>query len=704
MSELIGQWGDIAKATVLVLLDFSWQSSVLIAMVFGGMKLFRVRSASTRYLLLVCTLFGVGVLPLVNLGWIYGGVSRFSIHSMKEKGGQGIQVIGHVVLRHGEDRSGKDQSEIVEQVSFSDMTSRQQQWLKMIVRSVGLHRYEILFGIWVSGVLFGVFRMLWGYRRLWRLKALSRPVEDTSILAMYEELLGTLHLQRKPRLLASNSISVPIAVGILDTVVLVPDKLAERLSSEKLGMVLIHELAHIKQHDLLIGLYQRLLKVIWFFHPLIQYLSGRIIEACEDRCDGLVLERTGEPTAYARTLMEILGSSDVYPKTPLFVAAGLHCRSRLALRIRGILEGIPMGHMPRGLILSSVFATGVLVGHLSSFTLLGGSEIRPVPENRALSGIVGDAMGSSVIDAKVLPLSEDAWGAAMIRMDERLASEGLMQITADTTDEYNPSWSPDGTRMAFASWRTGNEDIWVKDLTTGELTQITSYQGMDVYPTWSPDGTRIAFLSDRSGSWNIWVKDLTTGASTRTTPHVKAVGWPSWSPDGTRIAFGSGIAGNFDIWAKDLVTGGFIQITTHLADEFFPDWSPDAGKVVFQSFRTGNWDIWVKDLISDELVQVTTDPAGDYVPGWSSDGTKIAFHSTRTGNRDIWVKDLITGELTQIAAHPAEEQGPRWSPDDTKIAFYSEREGNGDIWICSTSSFEGKRASSPRQTPQNVHQ
>ena len=142
------------------------------------------------------------------------------------------------------------------------------------------------------------------------IKATCHPVEDASLLAAYEEAQYAVGLRRKPRLLVSEEISAPMAVGIVDPVVLVPDGLGEALSSEELVMVLLHELVHIKWRDLLMGLYQQLLTVIWFFHPLVRYLNRRLSQVCEDRCDGLVLERAHAPVVYARALMELLQRSD----------------------------------------------------------------------------------------------------------------------------------------------------------------------------------------------------------------------------------------------------------------------------------------------------------------------------------------------------------------------------------------------------------
>jgi Tol biopolymer transport system component len=70
-----------------------------------------------------------------------------------------------------------------------------------------------------------------------------------------------------------------------------------------------------------------------------------------------------------------------------------------------------------------------------------------------------------------------------------------------------PTWSPDGEKIAFSSYRSGNWDIWVVPVVGGAPVQLTTHSADDYCPAWSPDGTQIAFHSDRSGNYDIWVTD-----------------------------------------------------------------------------------------------------------------------------------------------------------------------------------------------------
>jgi TolB protein len=85
----------------------------------------------------------------------------------------------------------------------------------------------------------------------------------------------------------------------------------------------------------------------------------------------------------------------------------------------------------------------------------------------------------------------------------------MRQLTDEkSATDWDPMWSPDGTRIAFASRRSGNADIWMINADGTHLVQLTSDPTEDYAPTWSPDGTKIAFTSKRTGAHEVWILDL----------------------------------------------------------------------------------------------------------------------------------------------------------------------------------------------------
>ena len=84
------------------------------------------------------------------------------------------------------------------------------------------------------------------------------------------------------------------------------------------------------------------------------------------------------------------------------------------------------------------------------------------------------------------------------------------RLTSDASDTA-AAWSPDGTQVAFASTRTGNWELYLVEIATGQEKRLTDHPAADFSPTWSPDGKQIAFLSDREGAWAVYVLDVKSG-------------------------------------------------------------------------------------------------------------------------------------------------------------------------------------------------
>src|SRR5262245_21600198 len=109
-------------------------------------------------------------------------------------------------------------------------------------------------------------------------------------------------------------------------------------------------------------------------------------------------------------------------------------------------------------------------------------------------------------------------------------------ITDDSMDARQPSWSPDGTRIAFQAYRTSTWQIWTVKADGTDLRPVTSSPYDDREPAWSPDGRRIAFSSDRSGSYDIWTLTLATGEVKPITAGSSNEFYPSWK-GANEIAF-----------------------------------------------------------------------------------------------------------------------------------------------------------------------
>lgn len=136
------------------------------------------------------------------------------------------------------------------------------------------------------------------------------------------------------------------------------------------------------------------------------------------------------------------------------------------------------------------------------------------------------------------------------------------QLIASTRREGSPRYSPDGKRIAFASDRSGNIEIWTCDADGGSVVQLTHFgQGQSGSPRWSPDGHQIAFDARPTDHSDIYVIGADGGAPRRLTSEPSADIVPVWSTDGRWLYFGSNRGGDWQIWKMPAVGGEAVQVT-----------------------------------------------------------------------------------------------------------------------------------------------
>jgi Tol biopolymer transport system component len=253
----------------------------------------------------------------------------------------------------------------------------------------------------------------------------------------------------------------------------------------------------------------------------------------------------------------------------------------------------------------------------------------------------------------------------------------------------------DGRRLAFGQNAGKSGDVFTLDLTDSAATpnRLTNWEKWDGKPSWSPDCSRIAFMSSRSGDEDIWVLSLATGEFKQMTfsyegPGLRAQEWgPAWSPDGSRIAFSSDRSGDDDIWWVPAEGGEPVRVTKRTLarqrdQDRYPTWAPDGKRIAYASQTSGNWDVWVAtvDDTSSAPVRLTPDSTGEWSPAWSPNGRWIVFCSDRTGNVDLFVMPAEGGEAKRLTQNPGSDLYPSWSHDGRKVYYSARRGEESGIW------------------------
>jgi TolB protein len=250
---------------------------------------------------------------------------------------------------------------------------------------------------------------------------------------------------------------------------------------------------------------------------------------------------------------------------------------------------------------------------------------------------------------------------------------GVTRLTSTATAaEWGPTWSPDGTKIAFTSDRDGNLEIYTMNPDGTGVVRLTSNAAEDEGPSWSPDGTKIAFASSRDGNFEIYTMNADGTGVLRLTSNAAEDVESAWSPDGTKIAFASSReelpSGNFQVYTMNTDGTGVVRLAARLGRE--PGWSPDGTKIAFVSCCDGYPTLGVYKMNADGsgIMRLTKDERTSRGPSWSPDGTKIAFESCCVGlpqgNSSFELYAVLPDGTLQarFTRHPAEDIQADWQP------------------------------------------
>jgi Tol biopolymer transport system component/DNA-binding winged helix-turn-helix (wHTH) protein len=310
------------------------------------------------------------------------------------------------------------------------------------------------------------------------------------------------------------------------------------------------------------------------------------------------------------------------------------------------------------------------------------------------------------------------------------------------TDEFRMSWSPAADLLAVTAGATtvrSPSHIEVIDIRTGahrSVTEAPPAHSGDWSPSFSPDGTQIAFVRSIAGSISdIFTVPTAGGAAARrvTADNADVLG-VDWEPDGRHLVFSSDRAGGISVWRVEaegghepvLLAGGGAKLkhptvarragtvayedwqyeinlreVSTVDDEshatiaisptsdrwnFHPQISPDSRRLVFQSTRSGQYELWISDRDGGNARPLTRSGVYKSPARWAPDARRIAFTMRTHSATEIAVLNVDDGAAQTIASEGSAAVAPAWSADGTSIYYGSLRSGTWQIWNVEVSS------------------
>jgi TolB protein len=226
----------------------------------------------------------------------------------------------------------------------------------------------------------------------------------------------------------------------------------------------------------------------------------------------------------------------------------------------------------------------------------------------------------------------------------------------------SPAWSPDGKRLAYNSFESGNSSIFIQDLASGSRQQVSNSKGINGAPAFSPDGGRLALTLSKGGNPDIYIMDLGSRATTQITKHFAIDTEPVWAPDGQSIYFTSDRAGKPQIYQVSPSGGDPTRIT--FDGQYNARASVIDAKGIKLAMVQGNGNVYRIAVLDRATKQNTLVSPGnqDESPSFAPNGSMLLY-ATSEGSRGVLYAVSADGRVRQrLVLADGDVREPAWGP------------------------------------------
>ena len=225
----------------------------------------------------------------------------------------------------------------------------------------------------------------------------------------------------------------------------------------------------------------------------------------------------------------------------------------------------------------------------------------------------------------------------------------------------SPAWSPDGSRLAYVSFESGNSAIYVQDIIQGTRAKVSAKSGINSAPAWSPDGRRLAMTLSAGGSPDIYILDIAAKNLQRLTSGPSIDTEPSWMPDGKTLLFTSDRSGGAQIYQVSANGGKAQRLTFDGKYNAAADVSPDGRYMTLINNSGNGYRVAVMDMQS-KAMRVISDGNLEEAPSFAPNGSMIIFATADQG-RGVLAAVSADGRVKQrLRLTEGDVREPSWSP------------------------------------------
>ena len=225
----------------------------------------------------------------------------------------------------------------------------------------------------------------------------------------------------------------------------------------------------------------------------------------------------------------------------------------------------------------------------------------------------------------------------------------------------SPSWSPDGTKVAYVSFEAKKPIVYIQNLVTRQRSIVANFKGSNSAPSWSPDGSRLAVALSRDGLTQVYVINADGSGLRRLTNTSGIDTEPRFSPDGGSIYFTSDRSGGPQIYKVSVDGGNAQRVTFSGSYNISPRISPDGKTLAFISRRDGQFQLYALDLTNGQE-QRLSDGNRDQSPSFAPNG-KYIMYATEAGRRGSLAIVSVDGRIKQrLTTQAGDIREPTWGP------------------------------------------